>query len=359
MVKASVLFAVFFFLSLRVYSMRPLVVTSDRFLRHKPTGYHPECPDRVANCISTIEKMDSCEIRKPSAELSPACESFVLEVIRRGHHPAYVNHIHKLSTKGAPFISPWDQDTYLSPDTFDQCVLAQSAWIDCVNAVVNDRRTAFALTRPPGHHAGTKNGMGFCLFNFAVGAALYATNYLQLERVAILDFDVHFGNGIAEMIAHRSNIRYCSLHEDSLFPLGQGRASERGGHGNILNIPLRSGTKWEAYREQLVTRALPYLQEFKPDLLIVSAGYGTYYLLLIYVLKNKFYINNFVCDCRRVSKRRIVHGKMMSYFLFLVDLLLYDFVAFLCYFKIQLYPKDYGDMASLIKDTFGSAVLFG
>lgn len=260
--------------------MRPLVVTSSRFLSHKPKGYHPECPERVSSCITAIEQLDSCDIRLPSAEASPFCESFALEVIRQAHNPAYVNQIRTLCSRGAPFISPWDQDTYLSSDTFEQCVLAQSAWLDCVNSVVNDRRTSFALTRPPGHHAGTKNGMGFCIFNFAVGAAIYATNHLQLNRVAILDFDVHYGNGIAEMISHRSNIRYCSLHEDSLFPLGQGSAYERGGHNNILNIPLRSGTKWDVYKKELVERAIPFLLEFKPDLVIVSAGYGRLFLYI-------------------------------------------------------------------------------
>jgi len=261
---------------------RPLVITSDKFQHlHKPTGYHPECQDRVANCITAIENMETCDIRKPSAEVSPFSESFALEIIKQCHHPAYINQIRTLCVRGAPFISPWDQDTYLSPTTFDQCLLAQSAWIDAVNAVVNDQRTAFALTRPPGHHAGTKNGMGFCIFNFAVGASIYATNYLLSNRVAILDFDVHYGNGIAEMIAHRSNIRYCSLHEDSLFPLGQGAASEQGKHGNILNIPLRSGTKWPAYKKELLERAVPFLLDFHPDLVIISAGYGEFCCLIL------------------------------------------------------------------------------
>lgn len=135
------------------------------------------------------------------------------------------------------------------------------------------RRMTFALTRPPGHHACTAKGMGFCIFNFAVGAALYALDYSSVQRVAILDFDVHYGNGVAEMISHRSNIRYCSLHEENNFP-NTGHASVTGHYNNILNIPLPSGTKWKGlYQHKLINEAIPYLQSFQPDLVIVCAGY--------------------------------------------------------------------------------------
>ena len=168
---------------------------------------------------------------------------------------------------------------------------------------------AYALTRPPGHHACTNKGMGFCVFNFAVGAALYALDYIGLRRVAILDFDVHYGNGIAEMISTRGDIRYCSLHEGGIFP-GNGLISETGHFNNILNIPLASGTSWNGiYKDNFINKALPFLSDFQPDLVIVSAGY---------------------------------------------DAMSSDDLS-----TMMLQPRDYGEMGTLIKNTFGSAVVFG
>ncbi len=171
-------------------SSKPLVISSKRFLDHHSKGYHPESPDRISSCLEQISRLTSVDIKAPSAETHAHSHNFALELIRRAHDPKYVQRVEILCRKNVTMVDPWDEDTYLSPETFKQTILAQSAWIDGVNAVVNDRRTSFALTRPPGHHACTARSMGFCIFNFAVGAALYALDHLKLERIAILDFDV-------------------------------------------------------------------------------------------------------------------------------------------------------------------------
>ena len=190
-----------------VVGLRPLVITSDSFLLHRTKGFHPECPDRLQNSIEEIKSLPSCEIKAPSAETNDSCFNFAAQLVQRAHSKKYVDFVKSMCEKNAPYLSPYDSDTYLSPYTFNQCIEAQSAWINGLNAVINDNRFAFAVTRPPGHHASTNKAMGFCIFNFAVGTALYALDHLLLERVAILDFDVHYGNGIAEMISPRHNIR--------------------------------------------------------------------------------------------------------------------------------------------------------
>lgn len=171
------------------------------------------------------------------------------------------------------YLSPWDPDTYISSGTYHQCIQAQSAWLDGLSSVLENKNPAFAITRPPGHHALKGRSMGFCIFNFAVATAVHALSQPDVNRVAMLDFDVHFGNGIASMISSNPNIRYTSIHQEDLFPYGQGKRDQTGDHGNILNIPVPMGTTWETYEPYLTSQAIPFLKEFDADVLIVSAGY--------------------------------------------------------------------------------------
>jgi acetoin utilization deacetylase AcuC-like enzyme len=175
-----------------VSSYKPIIFTSESFSKHRSNSYHPECPERVQNCISKLKHRDDIILKIPSAETSPGVYQTTMQLIRRAHGSNYMNFIYNLCRQNIPYVDPWDEDTYLSKDSFHQCILAQSAWIDGVNCVVNDKKTAFALVRPPGHHACTNKSMGFCIFNFAVVAGLYGLDYIGLDRVAILDFDVYY-----------------------------------------------------------------------------------------------------------------------------------------------------------------------
>ena len=223
-----------------------------------------------------------------------------LSIINEVHSPEYVQEVEiecnsRKSNNYVGPLTPFDRDTYAAGDTFKMCVLAQQCWLQALDAVLQDsneenNNMAFALTRPPGHHAGRQNSQGFCIFNFCVGAAYYALKNKtgtgkQVEKVAILDFDVHHGNGIASLIKNREDIRYCSLHQLNIFP-GTGAEDDEGGFQvkNMRNIGLGYNCAFEpssnkdnaSYRSLLSERALPFLFDdasFQPDLLIVSAGY--------------------------------------------------------------------------------------
>jgi acetoin utilization deacetylase AcuC-like enzyme len=291
----------------------PLIISSDKMLRHRDvSGYgHPECPERVKVCLDVLQHMQAeglVRLTPPAAETDPAREHAALDVINSVHDHAYVKEVKMRCDKGARVLSPWDADTYINKFSFEQCLHAQSAWLQGVDEVVTNKTMAFAVVRPPGHHAIKDRSMGFCIFNFAVGAATYAIEKYGLSRVSILDFDVHYGNGVADLVASNPKIRYSSLHQDKIFP-NNGHADVRGQHNNILNVPLPGGTAYAAFQPPLVDKVLPFLAEWQPELLIVCAGY---------------------------------------------DALASDEMA-----NFQLQVKDYGDMAAIIQKRFGSAVLFG
>ena len=189
---------------------RPLIISSPRFTEHSINTYHPECPERSEVLHQMAQRMHDqgqVELRLPSAEVDLERFREAERVVRTVHSNEYVDEIRFLCAKGARRPSPWDMDTYLSPASFETCLLAQSAWMDAVDAVMTGSKAAFALARPPGHHAERSQSMGFCIFNFAAGAAKYALEKYSLKRVGILDFDVHFGNGIADILCKEPNIR--------------------------------------------------------------------------------------------------------------------------------------------------------
>lgn len=191
-------------------ALRPLLISSPRFSEHSINTYHPECPERsevLHQMAQRMHEQGQVDMRLPSAELDVERRREAETVVRKVHSDEYVDEIRLLCSKGARRPSPWDMDTYLSPDTFEVCLLAQSAWMDAVDAVMQGRQTAFALSRPPGHHAERSQSMGFCIFNFAAGAAKYAQERYCLQRVGILDFDVHYGNGIADILCKDPSIR--------------------------------------------------------------------------------------------------------------------------------------------------------
>lgn len=297
-----------------VLSLRqnPLIITSREMLDHQPSSLHPECPERLLFSIEKIEHMREQGLirqQEPKACLDETEYNKALNIIQTVHSIDYVNEIKMLCERGARMASPWDSDTYLSQGSFRTTVVAQSAWLDAVDQVINKQSMSFAITRPPGHHAMRSNSMGFCLFNFAVGAATYAMEKYKIKRVGILDFDVHYGNGIADLIKTNPNIRYSSMHQADIFPYGRGKVEETGDHQNILNVPLPYGAVGDNYIPLFETRVLPFLKEFKPELLIVSAGY---------------------------------------------DAMSTDETA-----ELQLRPKDYNEIARLLKENFGSAIMFG
>lgn len=244
------------------------VIYSDEFLEHK-TGYlHPEKPERliaITTALKAAAFASEIEWRSPT----PVDKRHLMPLLLEVHTQDYVDKVREIARSGGGYI---DTDTTISPRSYDVALLAVSAWLDGVDAVLQTGNPAFVLARPPGHHAEKNDGMGFCLFANAAIAALYALKQPGINRVAILDWDVHHGNGTQAIVETNPQIAYCSLHQYPCYP-GTGKASETGFHNNVLNLPIPPGSDLSVYQPLFEKKVVPFLSDFQPNLLIVSAGY--------------------------------------------------------------------------------------
>ncbi|AFZ23292.1 deacetylase, histone deacetylase/acetoin utilization protein [Cylindrospermum stagnale PCC 7417] len=245
------------------------VIYSQEFLDHQTGRYHPEKPERltaIANGLKTSAFADKIQWLTPT----PAAERpGLLSLLAKVHTPTYISKVKAIASTGGGYL---DGDTPISPRSYDVALLAVSAWLDGVDAVLATANPAFVLARPPGHHAESDAGMGFCLFSNAAIAAFYALEQPGINRVAILDWDVHHGNGTQAIVETHPQIAYCSLHQYPCYP-GTGKASEQGSHHNLLNLPIPPGSDIAVYKPLLEKKVIPFLAKFQADLLIVSAGY--------------------------------------------------------------------------------------
>jgi acetoin utilization deacetylase AcuC-like enzyme len=211
------------------------VIYSDQFLEHS-TGYgHPEKPGRLTAVKSALEQApwhDQLSWHLPTPiEQRP----HLLDLLQIVHTSTYIDHVQTVATQGGGYL---DADTPVSPRSYDVALLAVSAWLDGVDAALTTCQPSFVLARPPGHHALSDRGMGFCLFSNAAVAAHYALTHAKLNRVVILDWDVHHGNGTQALVETHPQLAYCSLHQLPGYP-GTGRATEQGCYKNVLNVPMR------------------------------------------------------------------------------------------------------------------------
>ncbi|MEA5535609.1 histone deacetylase [Crocosphaera sp. XPORK-15E] len=244
------------------------IIYSDEFLKHDTGSFHPECPERltaIVNALKTVSWCDRLQWQLPTA----IAQRDPIPFIQKIHTTAYLERVKNLAQKGGGSLDP---DTPVSPQSYDVALLAVNAWLDGVDTVLNTDRPAFVLARPPGHHAIKETGMGFCLFSNGAIAAHYALENPSVNRVAILDWDVHHGNGTEALVENNPNIVYCSLHQFPCYP-GTGKESDRGKYNNVLNIPLPAGSTIKEYQQAFESQVMPILEAFQADLLIVSAGY--------------------------------------------------------------------------------------
>ena len=248
-----------------------LVVSSSRFADHITPPGHPESPERadVLEAVAARMEASGAEVREPRAALR--------EELLRVHTTAHVDAVE--ATRGR--ASMIDADTYTSPDTADIALLAAGSAIQAVDAVLaggsRSHRSAAALVRPPGHHAESARAMGFCFYNNVAVAAAHARAQ-GLDRVAIVDYDVHHGNGTQEIFYADQSVLYVSMHQFPFYP-GTGAASETGegpGRGFTVNVPLEAGASDGDYARVLEGAVLPVLDQFKPELLLVSAGFDAH-----------------------------------------------------------------------------------
>jgi len=244
------------------------IIYSDEFLLHDTGPYHPECPERlkaIVQALKTVPWADELVWRSPT----PVEQRDLINEIQRVHDSQYITALRNLANRGGGHV---DADTPVSPSSYEVALLAVSAWLDGVDQVLATGNPAFVLARPPGHHALAQIGMGFCLFSNAAIAAHYALKQSGIKRVAILDWDVHHGNGTQAIVESHPQIAYCSIHQGNFYP-GTGAADERGMYDNVLNLPINAGSTRAIYEPLFQEQVMPFLSQFQPDLLIVSAGY--------------------------------------------------------------------------------------
>jgi acetoin utilization deacetylase AcuC-like enzyme len=245
-----------------------LLIMHPACLEHIPPLGHPERPDRLRAIEQALEDE---RFQSLAREQAPAASP---EVIALCHPPEYIEAIQEAVPKEG--LVRLDTDTSMSPGSFEAALRAAGGAQRAVDEVMEGKvANAFVATRPPGHHAETAVPMGFCLFNNAAVAARYAQRRHGAERVAIVDFDVHHGNGSQEIFWSDPTVMYCSTHEMPLYP-GTGARSEQGAHKTIVNAPLRAGDGGEAFREAMQTAILPRVDEFHPDLIVISAGFDAH-----------------------------------------------------------------------------------
>lgn len=248
--------------------MSTALITHPGCLAHAVESWHPECPERLSAVLRALEDERFADLLRETAP------SATHEQLERVHAPHYVRAI--LETRPGPGeFRALDSDTMMSAGSAGAALLAAGAALAGVDAVLEGwARNAFAAVRPPGHHAGRARAMGFCLFNNIAVAALHARARWGIGRVAVLDFDVHHGNGTQAMFAGDRNLFYGSSHQDPCYP-GTGKSFERG-LGNIVNAPLPPYADGMAFRRAWAETILPELDRFAPELVLVSAGFDAH-----------------------------------------------------------------------------------
>ena len=248
--------------------MTTLLVSHSAALDHDMGEGHPERPDRYRVVERALEAEAFQMLARDSA---PRATQELLTLV---HPLAYVEAIERAApAKGRVRI---DQDTSMSPGTYEAALRAAGGAAFAVDEVMTGKvANAFVAMRPPGHHAEATTAMGFCLFNNVAVAAAHARAQ-GAAKVAIVDYDVHHGNGTQHIFWADKNLLYASTHEMPLYP-GTGDRSERGEHDQIVNAPLSAGDGGEAFREAMDTVILPRLRNFAPDLILVSAGFDAHY----------------------------------------------------------------------------------
>jgi acetoin utilization deacetylase AcuC-like enzyme len=242
-----------------------LFLSHPSYALHDTGPHHPERPDRIRAVLEALEAESFAGLRRA---LAPSIDRAVL---LRVHPARYIDAIEAAGPiQGKIYLDP---DTVMCAKSYEAIAHSAGGAAAAVDAVMaGGANNAFVAMRPPGHHAGTASPMGFCFFNNAAIAARHAKAVYGAERVAILDFDVHHGNGTQEIFWSDPSVLYASSHQMPWFP-GTGGRDECGEHSNIVNVPLSAGDDGTRFREAVESQMLPRIENFHPDLVIISAGF--------------------------------------------------------------------------------------
>ena len=247
--------------------MTTFLFTHPACLDHDPGGGHPESPARLKAVLAALDGADFADLGR---HLAPAAS---IAQIARVHDPDYIQAV--LDAVPAEGVVHLDPDTVLSPGSGEAALRAAGAACAAVDAVIGGQAAnAFCAVRPPGHHAERDRAMGFCLFNNVAIGAEQARAIHGLKRVAVMDFDVHHGNGTQHHFETDPDLLYASTHQYPFYP-GTGAAAERG-LGNIVNAPLPAMAGSAEFRQAMTATVLPAIAAFAPDLVMISAGFDAH-----------------------------------------------------------------------------------
>ncbi len=251
--------------------MTTVLITHPAFLNHDTGAHHPERADR----LRAIDKVLGHEVYKDLVRREAPMREDVRDAIERAHPGGYYGELEKARPLAGQGLRQVDGDTTMSEGSWEAALRAVGAGLDAVDLVMKkETANVFCQVRPPGHHAESAKAMGFCLFNNIAIAAHYARSKHGAERVAVVDFDVHHGNGTQEIFWSDKNMFYGSTHQMPLFP-GTGALNETG-VGNIWNGPLREGDGREKFEAAFRERVLAPLHNFAPDIVLISAGFDAH-----------------------------------------------------------------------------------
>ena len=247
--------------------MKTGLITSDTYQNHNTGDGHPEKIDRVTAVIDNFKKLNNKNLiwKKPS--------KFDRSLLEVTHNSDYINFVEKsFPKKGLSFL---DGDTIISPGSKEAASDAVGSIITAIDGVQNKNfKNAFCAVRPPGHHAEKNKAMGFCIYNNVAVGANYLIDKYKLNKVGIIDFDVHHGNGTQNIFNDNEKVLYISTHQFPYYP-GSGTEQEKGKHNNIFNIPLPAGTTSEEYLNAYEF-VLKKIEEFKPEFILLSAGFDAH-----------------------------------------------------------------------------------
>ena len=247
--------------------MKTGLITSDTYQNHNTGEGHPEKIDRVTAVIDNFKKLDNKNLiwKKPS--------KFDRSLLEITHSSDYINFVEtSFPKKGLSFL---DGDTIVSPGSKDATLDAVGSIIAAIDGVQNKEfKNAFCAVRPPGHHAEKNKAMGFCIYNNVAVGANYLIDKYKLSKIAIIDFDVHHGNGTQDIFYDNEKVLYISTHQFPYYP-GSGTEQEKGKYNNIFNIPLAAGTTSEEYLNAYEF-VLKKIKEFKPEFILFSAGFDAH-----------------------------------------------------------------------------------
>jgi acetoin utilization deacetylase AcuC-like enzyme len=248
--------------------LRTQFVTHPSSLDHDMGPGHPEQPDR----LRVIEAALAHErFSRLDRVVAPRAER---EQLRRVHPESYLRALDEASPREG--FAALDSDTVMNPKTLEAMQFAAGGAIAAVDAVMSGKSdTAFVAVRPPGHHAGVASPMGFCFLNNVAIAARHGMAAHGAERVAIVDFDVHHGNGTQEIFWADKNVMFCSTHQAPFYP-GTGGTRETGEFNNIVNAPMFAGSGGDVFQEALADMILPRINDFAPDIILISAGFDAH-----------------------------------------------------------------------------------